>query len=106
MVHTWVIVLQDTDLTCVERAQQDEQILQKKGCSHIIHVSNFIKEENRQLIICNEEGDIIKNARTIIYPGVGSDPWWEHTQLLVQVDKAITIFKEAHPGCEALFIFD
>jgi hypothetical protein len=26
--------------------------------------------------------------------------------LLVQVDKAITIFEEAHLGCEALFIFD
>jgi hypothetical protein len=54
----------------------------------------------------NEEGGIIKDTRTIIYPGVGSDPWWEHTQLLVQVDKAITIFEEAHPGYEALFIFD
>jgi hypothetical protein len=30
----------------------------------------------------------------------------EHTQLLVQVDKVIAIFKEAHPVCEALFIFD
>ena len=42
----------------------------------------------------------------IIYPGIGGDPWWDHTQLLVQVDKAIAIFKEAHPGCKALFIFD
>jgi hypothetical protein len=42
----------------------------------------------------------------IIYPGTGGDLWWEHTQLLAQVDKAITIFKEAHPECEALFLFD
>jgi hypothetical protein len=63
----------------MERAQQDEQILQKKGRSCIIHVSNFIKEENRQLIIHNKEGGIIKDAQTIIYSRVGSDPWWEHT---------------------------
>ena len=37
---------------------------------------------------------------------MGGDPWWEHTQLLTQVDKAITIFEEAHPGCIALFVFD
>jgi hypothetical protein len=106
MVRTWVIVLRDTDLTCVERAQRDEQILQKKGRGRIIHVSDFVEEENGRLIIRNEEGGIIKDAQTIIYPGVGGDPWWEHTQLLVQVDKAIAIFEEAHPACEALFIFD
>ena len=106
MVRTWVIVLRDANLTCVERAQWGEQILQKKGRGRIIHVSDFVEEENGQLIIHNEEGDIIKDAQTIIYPGVGSDPWWEHTQLLVQVDKVIAIFEEAHPGCEALFIFN
>ena len=106
MVHTWVIVLQDTNLTCVKRAQQDEQILQKKGRGRIIHVSDFVEEENGWLIICNKEDDIIKDAQTTIYPRVGCDPWWEHTQLLIQVDKAIMIFEEAHPGCEALFIFN
>jgi len=101
-----VIVHRDTGLTCVERAQQGEQILQKKGRGCIIHVSDFVEEENGRLIIRNEEGNIVKDARTIIYPGVGGDLWWDHTQLLAQVDKAIAIFDEAHPGCEGLFIFD
>ena len=99
-------VLQDTDMTCVERHLPHQQILQKKGCGCIIHISDFVKEENGHLIICNKEGDIIKDAQTIIYPGVGSDPWWDHTQLLVQIDKAISIFKEAHLECVALFVFD
>jgi len=90
----------------VERHLPDQQLLQKKGHGRIIHVSDFVKEENGRVIIRNEEGDIIKDAQTIIYPGVGGDPWWDHTQLLVQVDKAIAIFEEAHPECIALFVFD
>jgi len=90
----------------VERSQPDQQILQKKGRGRIIHVSDFVEEENGRLIVRNEEGNIVRDARTIIYPGTGGDPWWDHTQLLVQVDKALDIFKEAHPGCEGLFIFD
>jgi hypothetical protein len=37
---------------------------------------------------------------------MGTDAWWDHTQLLVQVDKAIEIFDEVHPDCIALFVFD
>jgi len=48
----------------------------------------------------------VKDAHCIIYPSVGGNPWWDHKQLLVQVDKAIEIFEEAHPNCIALFVFD
>ena len=48
----------------------------------------------------------MKDARHIIYPGAGGDAWWDQTQLLVQVDHAISIFEEAHPDCIALFVFD
>jgi len=106
MVRTYVIVIGDTILIPVERAQPDEQILQKKGHGHIIHISDFVEEENRQLIIHDEKGVIVKDARTIIYLGTGGDPWWDHTQLLVQVDKAIAIFDKVHLGCEGVFIFD
>ena len=41
-----------------------------------------------------------------MYPRAQGDPWWDHTQLLAQVDKAIAIFEEAHPDCVALFVFD
>ena len=49
---------------------------------------------------------MVKDACCIIYPGVGGNPWWDHTQLLMQVDKAIMIFEEAHPNCVALFVFN
>jgi len=49
---------------------------------------------------------VVKDARYIIYLGVGSDPWWDHMQLLAQVNKVIVIFKEAHPNCIALFVFN
>src|SRR6266851_6450305 len=78
----------------------------RKGCGRIIHVSDFVEEENGHLIVCNEEGNVVKDARRIIYPGVGGDAWWDHDQLLTQVDKVILIFEEAHPGCVALFVFD
>jgi len=106
MVRTYVIVVGDTILIPVERAQPDEQILQKKGRGRIIHVSDFVEEENGRLIIRDEEGVIVKDAQMIIYPGTGGDPWWDHTQLLVQVDKAIAIFDKAHPGCKGVFIFN
>ena len=41
-----------------------------------------------------------------MYPGAHGDPWWDHDQLLAQVDNAISIFEEAHPNCVALFVFD
>jgi len=49
---------------------------------------------------------MVKDAQCIMYPGTGGDPWWDHAQLLVQVDHVIAIFKEAHPECIALFLFD
>jgi hypothetical protein len=49
---------------------------------------------------------VVKDARCIIYPGVGGNPWWDHVQLLAQVDKVTAIFEEAHPDCIALFVFD
>jgi len=78
----------------------------KKGRGRLIHVSNFVEEEHGHLIIRNTDGVIMKDAQHIIYPGANGDDWWDHTQLLSQVDTAITIFEEAHPGCVALFIFD
>ena len=78
----------------------------KKGCRRLIHMSDFVEEENRRLIVHNEEGDVVKDVLRIIYPGVGGDAWWDHDQLLAQVDKAILIFEDVHPGCVALFVFD
>src|ERR1700730_15583102 len=49
---------------------------------------------------------MVKDAWTITYLGTSGNPWWDHNQLLVQVDKAISIFEELHPECVGLFIFD
>ena len=69
-------------------------------------MSDFIEEENSRLIIKDQDDMIIKDARCITYPGTSGDSWWDLAQLLKQIDKVISIFKEAHPGCHALFIFD
>ena len=90
----------------LNRAQEGEQKLMRKGRGRIIHVSDFVEEENSRLVVRNQDGTIVKDARCITYPGSGGDPWWDHSQLLAQVDKVITIFEEAHPGCVALFVFD
>src|SRR5712691_3105752 len=93
-------------LMILERTTPDEQKLMKKGRGHLIHVSDFVEEENGRLIIHDEDGNVVKDAHCITYPGSHGDAWWDHAQLLVQVNKAIVIFEEAHPDCIALFVFD
>jgi hypothetical protein len=62
-----VIAPWDAVLTTVERSQLGKLILQKKGQGHIIHISDFIEEENGWLIIHNKEGNIVRDAHTIIH---------------------------------------
>jgi hypothetical protein len=69
-------------------------------------VSDFIEEENGRLIIYDKDGRVVKDAHCIIYPRAHRDAWWDHTQLLAQVDKAILIFEEVHPDCVTLFVFN
>ena len=90
----------------LNRSLHEKQRLMKKGWGRLIYVSDFVEEENRHLIIHNQEGVMVKDARCITYPGTGGDPWWDHAQLLTQVNQAIAIFEEAHPECIALFLFD
>jgi hypothetical protein len=49
---------------------------------------------------------MVKDAQCITYLGSGSNAWWDHMQLLAQVNWAISIFKGAHPRCIRLFLFD
>jgi len=90
----------------LERVAPGQQKLMKKGRGHLIHVSDFIEEENGQLIVHNKDSRVVKDMHCITYPRTHRDAWWDHTQLLAQVDKAISIFEEAHPDCTALFVFD
>ncbi|KAF9441615.1 hypothetical protein P691DRAFT_799222 [Macrolepiota fuliginosa MF-IS2] len=85
----------------------DQQPLRKKGHGRLIHNSDFIEQVNGWLVVKNEDGSIQKSARKIIFPGSNGDPWWDCSQLIEQVQtQAIPIFEEAHPGCQALFVFD
>jgi hypothetical protein len=90
----------------VDRMRPEQQKLMKKGQGQIIHISDFIEEKNGCLIVHNQDGIMIRDAQHIIYPGASSNAWWDHTQLLAQVNDAISIFKEAYPDCTALFVFD
>jgi len=90
----------------LKRGREGEQKFMKKGRGRLIYVSDFMEEKNGRLVICNEDGNIVKDARYITHPGAQGDAWWDHAQLLAQVNKSITIFEEVHPGCVALFIFD
>src|SRR5216683_2606571 len=89
-----------------KRSKDGDQRLMKKGQGQLIHISDFVEEENGCLIVCNQEGIVVKDTRCITYPGTGGDQWWDHVQLLAQVNWAIKIFKEVHPKCVALFLFN
>jgi hypothetical protein len=99
-------LLRDIIFTPSDRNKEGKQKLVKKGRGRIIHVLDFVKEENGCLIIRDQEGIVRKDAQCITYPGLGGDLWWDHAQLLMQVERAISIFEEAHPGCIGLFLFD
>ncbi|KAF8579342.1 hypothetical protein K439DRAFT_1654601 [Ramaria rubella] len=87
--------------------QKGEQILQKKGWGHLIHISDFIEEVNGHLVSLNNDGTVEKSARKVIFPGENGDPYWDCAQLIEQVKlAAIPTFEAAHLGCQALFIFD
>src|SRR5260370_2978463 len=93
------------------RLEEGQTILQKKSHGWLIHVSDFINEENGCLVILNADGnDIVPeedHACKIIFPGAAGDPWCNTAQLLDQMHtKAIPIFKKAFPGAQGLFIFD
>jgi len=78
----------------------------KKGRGRLIHILDFVEEDNGCLIIRNQEGIVVKDAHCIMYSGASGDQWWDLAQLLAQVDWAIDIFEEAHPNCVTLFLFD
>ena len=90
----------------VDRLREGEILLQQKSCGRLIHISDFVNEVTGWLVIRDENGEIKDDAREIIYPGSNGDAWWDHTQLLAQVEHAIKICETAHPDCVALFIFD
>jgi hypothetical protein len=92
--------------TLNSRLHEGEQPLRKKSCGRLSHVSDFICSETGQLILQDQDRNIVQDAQKIIFPGANRNPWWDTEQLIVQIKSAIEIFETAHPGCQALFIFD
>src|SRR5258707_2127020 len=88
------------------RLKDGEQILQKKSCGQLVHVSDFINE-GTDLFIPNPDGTIFdeNDACKIIYPGSTGDTWWDTKQLLDQMHtKAIPFFEHDYPACQPHFI--
>ncbi|KZV74693.1 hypothetical protein PENSPDRAFT_572631 [Peniophora sp. CONT] len=83
-----------------------QTVLRKKGRGRITHVSGFICSKTGRLATYDEHGDVVEEARKIIYPGSNGDPWWDTEQLLAQIKTAIRVFEREHPDCVGLFIFD
>ena len=106
---TWCVGVLFRLFTCfllLRRLKEGTMVLQKKSRGRLIHVSDFINEEDGRLVQRDDQGQVIRDARKIIYPGAAGDLWWDTKQLLAQVTDAIDIFNVSHPDCEALFIFD
>src|SRR5882724_9403416 len=76
-----------------------------KGQGRLIHILDFINEEDGQLVLLDADGKIIDHVHVLIYPGSNGEPWWDTKQLLAQINAEILIFHKAHPDCQALFIF-
>ena len=93
--------------SCLYRLRLGERVLRKKGRGRLIHVSDFINEEDGRLVSHGPNGEITKDAWRIIYPGANGDAWWTHENFLEQVKYAIELHEEVNgPDCQALFIFD
>jgi len=69
----------------ITRLKDGQQILQKNGHSHLIHVSDWVEEVNGWLVVRNSEGIVIKEAQKIIYPGSNGDLYCDCKQLIEQV---------------------
>ena len=82
-----------------------QKVPRKGGQGRLIHVSDFISTEGR-IVLKNQDGTIIEDARKIIFPGKNGDPWWDTKQLLQQLDSAITLHEKIQPDIIAVFVFD
>ena len=51
------------------RLRPGEQPLWKKSCGHLIHVSDFVNIETGRLVVRNDSGEVVRDARKIIYLG-------------------------------------
>ena len=74
--------------------KKGQQPLRKKGNGRAIHVSDFITEQGRLVLMGEEEktnsalplhSRIKSDARVIIHPRKGHDAWWDGQQLVKQV---------------------
>jgi hypothetical protein len=74
--------------------EDGEKVLKKKGNGKSLMVSGFL---------CQCHG--LFSSKTIV-PGTNDDGWWTCEDLIEQVKDCLKIFKDLHPFCDGLFIFD
>jgi hypothetical protein len=55
------------------RARPDQQRLMKKGQGWIIHILDFVEEENGHLIVHDQGGVVVRDAWCVTYPGASGD---------------------------------
>lgn len=100
-------------------ARDGDQELRKKSQGRSLHVSDFISEAcgflDLKKILSQSELERLRaegalpaslKSRVIIRPGKNADGWWDHDQLLQQVEHFIALFEIAFPGDVAAIIFD
>jgi hypothetical protein len=100
-------------------ALDGDQELRQKGMGRSLHVSDFILEDcgflDLEKVLSSERIDRLRNdgswpvnpkSRVIIRPGKNADGWWDHEQLLVQIDHFLNLFEIAYPGDIACLVFD
>ncbi|RPB06967.1 hypothetical protein P167DRAFT_477251, partial [Morchella conica CCBAS932] len=90
----------------------DENPLRKKSRGQGLHISEFITPYGRLSVPEYELSDqeliqhgLHKRYVTEIIQ-CGGDIWWDQDHIVQQTLTAIKIFEAAHPGCQALFLFD
>jgi hypothetical protein len=59
----------------LKRNKDGDQRLMKKERGQLIHILDFVEEENGRLIIHNQQDIVVKDACCITYPGAGGDQW-------------------------------
>lgn len=90
----------------------DENPLRSKARGMGLHISEFITPWGRLSV-----GKDVMSDEQLLQLGLnqreateimqcGGDIWWNQEDIVQQTLHAITIFEAAHPGCQALFLFD
>jgi hypothetical protein len=109
-----VLVLEHSHHQWLAKSQQP---LWKKGNGHEIHISNYMLETRRQLVLNADKIAAqavlppdshlhVTDARKIIYLDKNADKWWDLPQFMEQLRDTVNIFEYIHPEAVGIWTFD